>query len=158
MNFMNFSQPLSFFLIDDDPDDIMLFREVVEDIDKDINFLSATNGKDGLNILSRENISDPMVIFLDLNMPKMDGRECLKEIKGNHRLKDIPVVIYTTSSHQKDIEETRNLGARGFISKPSSLGELHSVLYAIAESIPHNLDKTLTAVTSRPGLSRLVNG
>jgi CheY-like chemotaxis protein len=100
----------------------------------------------------------PMVIFLDLNMPKMDGRECLKEIKNNDRLKDIPVVIYTTSSHLRDIEETRNLGAKGFISKPSSLVELHTVLNAIAESIPNDLDKTLKAVTTRPGLSRLVNG
>jgi CheY-like chemotaxis protein len=155
---MKYSLPVSFFLIDDDPDDIMLFREVVEDIDKDINFLSATNGRDGLNILNRENFSMPMVIFLDLNMPKMDGRECLKEIKNNDRLKDIPVVIYTTSSHLRDIEETRNLGAKGFISKPSSLVELHSVLNAIAESIPNDLDKTLKAVTTRPGLSRLVNG
>ena len=155
---MTHFQPVSFFLIDDDPDDIMLFREVVEDIDKAIHFLSATNGKEGLNILNRENISMPMVIFLDLNMPKMDGRECLKEIRNNHRLKDIPVVIYTTSSHQKDIDETRNLGAKGFISKPSSLGELHSVLNAIVESIPDELDKTLKAVTTRPGLSRLVNG
>jgi len=150
--------PVSFFLIDDDPDDIMLFREVVDDLDSKIHFYSATNGREALNLLNRENFSMPSVIFLDLNMPKMDGRECLHEIRKSESLGNIPVVIYTTSSHQKDIEETKKMGANGFISKPSSLRELQSVLNAIAISLPDNLQNTLNTVTTRQGLSKAVNG
>ena len=127
-------------------------------LDNKIDFYSATNGRDGLNLLNREKFSLPSVIFLDLNMPKMDGRECLQEIRKSESLREIPVVIYTTSSHQKDIEETRKMGANGFISKPSSLRELHSVLDAIANSIPDNLQNTLKTVTSKPGLLNAANG
>lgn len=143
---------ITFFIIDDDPDDIMLFREVLSDINEAIDCISATNGREALNMLNAESVKDPSLIFLDLNMPKMDGRECLKELKSNPQLKHIPVIIYTTSSLHKDREETRQLGAHGFISKPSSLRELNSILDRISTSLPDNLNNVLDSINTRPDL------
>lgn len=139
---------MTFLLVDDDPDDSMLFREVVTGLNKEIHLTSATNGKEALDILRHEDIDLPQVIFLDLNMPKMDGKECLKEIKQDSKLQHIPVIMYTTSSQSRDIEETMMLGAVCFITKPSSIKELKNIVDQIAGSLPHNLEKTLRTLSN----------
>ncbi|MEJ7588012.1 MAG: response regulator [Ferruginibacter sp.] len=70
----------------------------------------------------------PDIVFLDLNMPGKNGKECLKEIKENPRFKALPVIIYSTSAHTKDIMDTHSTGANLYIRKPSSMRGLISVI------------------------------
>jgi CheY-like chemotaxis protein len=82
------------------------------------------SGQDAIRLLSEDSGSLPDLIFLDLNMPGMDGKTCLDEIKRIRRASHIPVVVYSTSSYHKDVEETKSLGAAEFINKPSDYTEL----------------------------------
>ena len=103
---------------------------------------SATDGQEALDQLLSKSII-PDLIFLDLNMPRMDGKECLALIKQEDELKHIPVIMYTTSSQSQDIEQTMLQGAVCFITKPSSLRELENILSSIAESMPEDLEEAL---------------
>ena len=109
-------------IVDDGAEDIQLFSEAVMEIDENINCVEAYNGLEALKVLRRNSLL-PNYIFLDINMPLMNGRKCLEEIKANPNYRDIPVIIYSTTSDQKQIEECRKLGA-GFLTKPNSFGEL----------------------------------
>ena len=111
-------------LIDDDMDDQEIFVLALEKVDKEYQCIIANNGHEGLKYLNNKSNPLPSFIFLDLNMPLMNGKECLVEIKKHTYLKHIPVIIYTTSSLQDDIIQTRKLGASDFITKPSSIPEL----------------------------------
>lgn len=104
---------------DDDLDDVEIFREIIHAISPSIIFHHANNGKEALDILDNS-ILLPDYIFLDVNMPVMDGRLCLKEIKKDKRFSDIPVVIYTTSDKRTDIENFMRLGAHKYVIKPTS--------------------------------------
>lgn len=139
---------ITFLLVDDDLDDTSLFEEVLSDVDPSINLRTAINGEIALKDLQKQDVL-PDVIFLDLNMPRMGGKEFLYLIKQNPRLKDIPVIMYTTSSQSKDIEETLMKGAVCFITKPSSLNELQNILSSIAKSLPHNLKPALRTLSDR---------
>ena len=110
------------FLVDDDPDDQHVFAEALSEIDTDVNLVTASNGLEALETLKRNHSRLPDLIFLDLNMPKMNGKQFLKEIKSLSPFRDIPVVIYSTSSAKMDMDETLAMGAEGFIVKPDSFG------------------------------------
>jgi DNA-binding response OmpR family regulator len=112
------------FLIDDDDDDQEIFSLALNTIDENISFVSANDGVEALDKLHVDNAFTPHFIFLDLNMVRMNGRECLREIKKIPRLNNIPVIIYSTSSEQKDITETILLGAADYIVKPPSISIL----------------------------------
>ena len=103
-------------LADDDRDDRRLFREAVSGLDA----VQLEDVEDGHTLLQKLNAAQqlPDMVMLDLNMPVMSGKECLKRIRTNDRLKDIPVVIYSTSSSRRDIDETHTLGANLFVTKP----------------------------------------
>ncbi|MEZ2446235.1 response regulator [Chitinophaga sp. RCC_12] len=116
----------SVLLIDDDIDDRMIFGEVLKELAPDIIYHEAINGEDAL--LKLNNNLAPDLIFLDLNMPRIDGKQFLAEIRQQEHLKHIPVVIYSTSSHESDKKETRELGASYFLTKPNSLHELTHIL------------------------------
>ena len=113
----------SLLLIDDDTDDKELFLEAVSEVDNSVTCFSAKDGVEAIELLHQVK-EQPHLIFLDLNMPRMDGREFLSRIKKEERLKDIPVVVYTTSKLEKDRDETKRLGAADFMSKPSVFEEL----------------------------------
>jgi CheY-like chemotaxis protein len=136
------SRSLTFFLVDDDVDDASLFQETLSNVNSGIRFAHAADGQEALDQLLSKSIS-PDLIFLDLNMPRMDGKQCLALIKQEDELKDIPVIMYTTSSQSQDIEETMLNGAVCFITKPSSIRELESILSSIAESMPEDLEDAL---------------
>lgn len=112
-----------FFLVDDDRDDREIFIEALAEIDGNCTCITAENGEDALQKLTTNSFL-PDYIFLDLNMPRMNGRECLVEIKNMKRLQEIPVIIYTTSSLQREKEELAQLGAAMFITKPANFHEL----------------------------------
>ena len=134
---------ITFLLVDDDNDDTDLFQDVLKDIDPSLHFISAVNGQEALELLRNGNGSLPNLIFLDLNMPIMGGKQCLQELKNDDKLKGIPVIIYTTSSHSKDIEQTIQGGAVCFITKPVSVRELKNILASVADNIHGDLGKTL---------------
>ena len=105
------------FLIDDDADDQEIFLSVIDNISPAVHCITASNGQEALQKLTRENVR-PDLIFLDLNMPLMNGKQFLKACNILDDCKKIPVIILTTSSDQKTMEETMRLGARGYITKP----------------------------------------
>jgi len=118
------------FLVDDDIDDHEIFKSALAKVDADLALLTATNGFEALHVLSTSNPL-PDYIFVDLNMPRMGGLQFLKEIKQTETLKNIPVIIYTTSSNPGDIAKTRELGALSFVTKPSRFSELCNFLQSL---------------------------
>jgi CheY-like chemotaxis protein len=110
-------------LVDDDEDDKEIFCLALAKVDPAIECTTASDGLEALSILKNRSFV-PSYIFLDLNMPRMDGKECLKEIRKQSHLQDIPVIIFSTSSAEKDIEETKKLGASSFITKPPLVATL----------------------------------
>lgn len=124
-----------FLIVDDDLDDIVFFEEAVTESFGSSLCLSAHNGEEALELLETRRARLPDIIFLDLNMPKMDGKTCLKKIKRHEVFQKIPVVIYTTSSSTKNREETRALGAAYFITKPTSYTELKKAVTDAVEAL-----------------------
>jgi CheY-like chemotaxis protein len=122
-------------IADDDPDDIEMFAEALLEIDDHICCLSACNGYEALQLLNVANAPKPDIIFLDLNMPKLNGKQCLVKLKQQDRFADIPVIIFTTSKLDDDNEEMRRLGAIGFITKPSKYSELVHLLANLLTNI-----------------------
>lgn len=114
-------------LTDDDLDDQEFFKGALKEIDETINCRIAHNGKETLEIL-RTSEELPDVLFLDLNMPLMNGFECLSKLRNDIRFAMLPVVIFTTSRNPTDAMATHQLGANVFLSKPSSLTELRTKL------------------------------
>lgn len=119
------------FVVDDDEDDLLFLREAVNKLNISVDFYHAGNGELALRQLREETVPVPDFIFLDLNMPKLNGRECLPAIKKLPRYANIPIIIYSTSSHQKDIQEIMQYGATHFLTKPTTIGELCDKLQEI---------------------------
>jgi CheY-like chemotaxis protein len=128
---------LQFLIVDDDEDDRELFSIAVEDVESTICCLGATDGEDALHGLKSGRFPKPDLIFLDLNMPRLNGIQTLIALKKDLRLKDIPVVIYSTSKLDQDKDETAKLGAVGFITKPTALSELQSAIAQILQDQFH---------------------
>jgi CheY-like chemotaxis protein len=116
------------FLIDDDLDDQEIFALALTEVKSEYRCMYANNGAEAMEKLLNPENPIPDYIFLDLNMSKMNGKECLREIKRFEHLRNIPVAIYSTSSMAHDIRETKHLGAKEFITKPFSMNELIKVL------------------------------
>jgi CheY-like chemotaxis protein len=116
------------FIIDDDPDDREIFAMALDSIGG-LQCEMAANGIQALEKLKTGEI--PSYIFLDLNMPLMSGKDCLVEMNRIPQLKHVPIIIYSTSSENRDIKETKELGAFDYIVKPTSLTELVSILTGI---------------------------
>jgi CheY-like chemotaxis protein len=117
-----------YFIVDDDPDDQELFIEALKGLDESCKCVTAFNGEEALQKLQDEIPSIPDFIFLDLNMPRMNGRQFLIEIKKNKPLRDIPVIIYSTSTEQSDMLDTIRLGAVYFLQKPNRFEDLKKAL------------------------------
>lgn len=121
------------FLIDDDEDDIEIFSLALSAANSSCTYVKAMNGEDALRILEEQPDYVPDFIFLDLNMPYMDGRTCLKALRKISKLDDVPIIIFTTSSYKKDIEDTLKLGASHYLIKPTSLNGLVAILISFFE-------------------------
>lgn len=122
---MKTSKPIEILIADDDAEDRMLILDALKESHLKNNIQYVENGEELIQYLQNKGkYSDenkypiPGIILLDLNMPKKDGREALKEIKSNDKLKNIPIIILTTSKAEEDVLKTYNLGANSFITKP----------------------------------------
>jgi CheY-like chemotaxis protein len=118
------------FYADDDQEDCDLFIEALQQIDPDIKCIIAKDGREALAYL--EHTRDlPQYIFLDINMPLVNGKKCLIQIKKNMRLKNIPVIMYSTTSDTNEISEYYKLGAHDFLIKPHNFNVLCDSLESI---------------------------
>lgn len=122
------SKPMKVVLVDDDEDDRMFFADALQEIELRTDLKEFHNGQQLLDYLNKDDAEFPQLIFLDLNMPVMDGFECLKKIRSNPELKDLVVAIYSTSSSERDIEETFINGANVYINKPNKFEELKKTI------------------------------
>jgi CheY-like chemotaxis protein len=120
-------------IIDDDPEDKELFEEAAHELSEEITCLHASNGQEALMILKESAEELPHYIFMDLNMPRFSGKQCLAEIKKEKRFVNIPIVIYTTSKLDTDVEETKKLGASYFLTKPNKFSDLRNVIACILD-------------------------
>ena len=133
-------QPITILMADDDEDDILLTKKALEK-GKLLNTLySVRDGEELLEYLLRRGAyTDPAhsprpgIILLDLNMPKKDGREALKEIKSHIDLQDIPIVVFTTSKAEEDIYRSYKLGVNSFITKPVTFDNLIEIMQALGK-------------------------
>ena len=131
----NQKQPMVILMADDDADDRLLAKDALIECQLDGNLHFVENGEELLEYLQRRGkytqLADsprPGLILLDLNMPRKDGREALREIKADPALRKIPVVVLTTSKADTDIGRIYELGANSFISKPVSFESLVDVM------------------------------
>lgn len=121
-------------IIDDDIDDQEILITAIQELDETIVCFTALNGKDGLEKLRSKEIV-PRLIFLDLNMPAMNGFQFLEHVKGSDELNNIPIIVFSTSSNPADVQQTKKLGAIDFFTKPTSFLRLKQLLIPRLEFI-----------------------
>jgi two-component system, chemotaxis family, response regulator Rcp1 len=128
-------RPIEILLVEDSPGDIRLTQEAFKDAKVHINLHVAFDGTQAMAFLKQEsehaNVPRPDLILLDLNLPKKDGREVLKEIKESSALKSIPVLILTTSEAEADVQRSYQLHANCYITKPVGLDGFLKVVNGI---------------------------
>jgi len=115
-------------LADDDEDDRLFFTDAFNELKINTKVNTFNDGVELMNYLNQPEAILPNVLFLDLNMPRKNGIECLDEIKMNDRFNDIAIAIFSTSSSEEHIEETFVKGANIYIKKPSDFSKLKKVL------------------------------
>lgn len=128
MNLSMNIKKMNILLADDDMDDRNLFSKALELIPLATNFITVSDGEELMTYLSENTDSLPHVLFLDINMPRKNGFECLIEIKKNDKTKDLPVVMFSTSDSKDNINVLFNNGANIYVKKPSSFSELVQVI------------------------------
>ncbi|HET7178821.1 MAG TPA: response regulator [Chryseosolibacter sp.] len=116
------SEPFTCFLVDDDIDDQEIFLTVMEDIAPRVRCVTALNGQEAMNMLTSGEVL-PDLIFLDLNMPLMNGKQFLAACRQVDKCRHIPVIVLSTTSDKSSIEETFRLGAKDYITKPHKFSE-----------------------------------
>ncbi len=127
-------QTLNIILTDDDEDDRLLFKDAIDQLTIPTKLAIFTNGKELMEYLLQPESALPHLIFLDLNMPIKNGMQCLDEIRKNKRLQNLIVAIYSTSSSEKDIEDTFVRGANIYINKPNSFKELKEIVKKVLQT------------------------
>ena len=128
---------INILLVEDSPGDVRLTKEAFRDANLEVNVHAVTDGVEALAFLRREGPNAkaprPDLILLDLNLPRMDGREVLAFIKADESLKSIPTVVLTTSEAEVDILKSYELQANCYLSKPVELGAFETVVRSISE-------------------------
>jgi two-component system, response regulator len=131
--------PITILLADDDPDDRLMASEAISESRLTNPLVTVSDGEELLDYLlwrgayAESKPDRPGIILLDLNMPKKDGREALREIKGHPDLRRIPVVVLTTSKAEEDILRTYDLGVNSFITKPVTFDQLVDVMKSLGK-------------------------
>lgn len=125
---------LKILLVDDDEDDRQFFADALESLDMKTELVQLTNGEECIDYMVTNKEDCPNLLFLDLNMPIMNGFQCLEQIRKDDGFKDVIIAIYSTSSAEKDIEDTFNKGANIYITKPSSFKDLKNSLRQVIKT------------------------
>ena len=119
--------PPSLLLIDDDEDDVFIFREILQEINPGIKLHHANNGLEAIRYLSLMETQQPNLIITDLNMPIMSGMEFLKQIKSSSLFKEIPVFVLSTQNDPDTKTKVLELGAMDFFMKPPSVVRIKNI-------------------------------
>lgn len=128
---------LNILLADDDKDDCLLFKEVLNDLQLPVNLTTVNDGEQLINHLSSKS-NLPHALFLDLNMPRKNGFECLIEIKNHSTFKNLPVIIYSTSYDEEKAIQLYKAGANYYLCKPANFEELKKVVQRAISLVSHN--------------------
>jgi two-component system, response regulator len=137
--FANCGKGKAILMAEDDPDDRLLSREALEEANLELELVFVQDGEELIDYLEHKGTYSgktsprPCLILLDLNMPRKDGREALREIKENPALRQIPVVVLTTSRAEEDIMRCYDLGVSGYITKPVQFNELVEIMRTLGE-------------------------
>lgn len=124
---MNDTTSINILLADDDKDDCLFFKDAILELQLSVQLTTVNDGEQLMKLLfSTKNL--PHALFLDLNMPRKNGFECLMEIKKHSTLKNLPVIIYSTSYEKEKANQLYNRGAHYYICKPSDFEELKHVV------------------------------
>jgi CheY-like chemotaxis protein len=138
---------LTIYLIDDDMDDVELFREALEEVDPSVSLQYANDGYEAVRALTEQKQVLPDLIFLDISMPVFNGLQCLASFKKEEKLRDLPVIMYTTSSQEREVRAARELGASGFVTKPNEFKHLKRMLAMILDTPVEQLPAALEQIT-----------
>jgi DNA-binding response OmpR family regulator len=114
---MNAPRPIELLLVEDDADDAFLFGEAIKDATLDATLIWMKDGDKMLSYLNTEGRRPPDIIFLDINMPRRCGKECLTTMRANRKFDEVPIVMFSTSLNEADIEETFSAGANLYLCK-----------------------------------------
>lgn len=136
-------EPLHILLADDDEDDRLLFTEAFSELKIKTIVHTVNTGIQLMERLKMKNIRLPHLLFLDLNMPRKNGLECLKEIRSDKKLKGISIAIYSTSGTEKDMEETFRNGANVYITKPNDFNILKQILEKVVVTTYQYQDQSM---------------
>jgi CheY-like chemotaxis protein len=123
-------------LVEDEMGDAMLVRHALTEGKVLAEFHHVTDGQAALDFLENSSVSGggrPDLILLDLNMPRMDGREFLTRLRADERYKTIPVVVLTTSTTERDVEMSYGLGANSFITKPVDVDQMFKAIRIVSD-------------------------
>lgn len=134
-------------LIDDDEDDKLLFCEALGEVAPQISCFTALNGREAVAQLDDQEIELPDLIFLDVNMPIMDGWTCLSILKATAHCQHIPIIMYSTSSYQEERVKAKQGGALFFFTKPSSFTDLKKSLALVVIYLDANALNDLEAAS-----------
>ena len=134
---MNLIQ-LNVLLADDDLDDYIFFKTALDDLPLSTHLTAVHDGQELMQLLTTETYQLPHVLFLDINMPRKNGFECLHEIKHNERLKDLPVIMFSTSNSRDTMSALFKNGAHVYIRKPGNFDQLKELIY---HALPLAIDK-----------------
>ena len=152
---MNIKQ-LNILLADDDMDDCIFFRQAVEDLLSPNNLKVVHDGEQLMQYLTNDAIALPHVLFLDINMPRKNGFECLSEIKQSEKLKQLPVIMFSTSFEQEVINQLYQNGAQYFIRKPSEFSQFKKIIQETLALIVQDLSFDKTGKVSQPAKENFV--
>jgi len=122
-------EKLILLLADDDKDDCLFFKDVLGELPVSAQLTTVHDGEQLMQLLAGKTVELPHVLFLDLNMPRKNGFECLSEIKLDEKLKQIPVIIFSTSFEQDVVNLLYKNGAQYYIRKPAEFSQLKKVIY-----------------------------
>ncbi len=121
----------SIFLADDDSDDCLLFEDALREVCRQTCLNVSNDGDVLMQRLHQTILSDAHIVFLDLNMPRKNGFECLEEIRQSDRLKSVPVIVFSTTSQEQSVYKAYEKGANLYIRKPSTFGGLKAVIQKV---------------------------
>jgi CheY-like chemotaxis protein len=124
---MKFKQ-LNILLADDDTDDCIFFKEALGELLLSTSLTIVNDGEELMQLLTNEPITLPHVLFLDLNMPRKNGFECLAELKLSKKLKQLPVIVFSTSFEQEVVNQLYKSGAQYYIRKPSEFSQFKQII------------------------------
>ncbi|MCW2998714.1 MAG: response regulator [Solirubrobacterales bacterium] len=137
------ARPVTVLLVEDDPGDVLLIREAFADHKLNNTLLVASDGVEALELLRSPDTERPDLVLLDLNLPRKDGREVLREIKADDALRSIPVVVLTTSDAEEDILRSYDLHANAYVTKPVDFDRFIDVV--------RQIDDFFVSVVKLPG-------